>query len=65
MKDEIKKIILDIAGNPSSGAIKDLSDTWASEIAKLVSSPSAKEEKKGASFTPAKETRETKPEETR
>lgn len=65
MKDQIKKIILNVAGNPTSGAIVDLSDEWASEIAKLVSSPSANEEKKGASFIPAKETRETKPEEKR
>lgn len=31
-KARIKKIILDKAGNPSSGAIKDLADVWADAI---------------------------------
>lgn len=32
-KNQIKKIILDIAGNPSSGAIKQLAPVWADAIA--------------------------------
>lgn len=32
---EIENLILKIAGNPSSGAIKSLAPTWAEEIAKL------------------------------
>jgi hypothetical protein len=31
-KNQIKKLILDIAGNPSSGAIKDLAPVWAEAI---------------------------------
>ena len=34
-KEQIKKVILDIAGNPSSGAIKDLAETWANAIVDL------------------------------
>lgn len=34
-KEEIKKTILDLAGNPSSGVIADLADTWAEAIEKL------------------------------
>lgn len=36
-KARIKKIILDKAGNPSSGPIKDLADTWAEAIADEIS----------------------------
>jgi hypothetical protein len=50
-EQEIKKVILRIAGNPSTGAIKELADEWAREIANL--------------DAPAKETRTTKPAETR
>ncbi|AUV61416.1 hypothetical protein phiPsal1_007 [Pontimonas phage phiPsal1] len=32
---EIERIILKVAGNPSSGAIKSLAPVWAEEIAKL------------------------------
>ena len=60
-KDEIKKTILDLAGNPSSGAIAELADAWAEAIEKL-----------GVSFRPdsatlrsEKEIRVTKPEELR
>jgi hypothetical protein len=55
-KEQIKKVILDIAGNPSSGAIKDLAEKWATAIADL------DVEKKSA---PEKETRVTKPSEIR
>jgi hypothetical protein len=49
--EQIKETILRVAGNPESGAIKDLAETWAREIANL--------------DAPAKETRTTKPAETR
>ena len=49
--EQIKATILRVAGNPSSGAIVDLADEWAKEIANL--------------DAPAKETRITKPAETR
>lgn len=75
-KDEIKKVILDIAGNPSSGAIKDLADAWADAIVSLDSKTPYKADAKdgdrdgkvqdGTAFErPAKETRETKPVEKR
>lgn len=59
-KDEIKKVILDIAGNPTSGAIKDLADSWAEAIEAL-----DKPAKSGTPSLPTKENRVTKPEETR
>ena len=34
-KAEIKKVILDIAGNPDSGAVFQLADKWAEAIASL------------------------------
>ena len=34
-KDEIKKAILKIAGNPSTGIVKDLADAWAEAIVNL------------------------------
>ncbi len=34
-KEQIKKVILDLAGNPSVGAIYSLSDKWAEAIWKL------------------------------
>lgn len=36
-KNQIKKIILDIAGNPSAGAIRDLAPVWAEAIAEQLS----------------------------
>lgn len=36
-KNQIKKLILDIAGNPSSGAIKQLAPVWAEAIAEKLS----------------------------
>lgn len=54
-KDQIKKTILDLAGNPSSGVIADLADTWAEAIEKLDNSIRPVE----------KEIRVTKPEELR
>ena len=34
-KTEIKKAILDIAGNPESGPVKNLADQWADAIVAL------------------------------
>ena len=34
-KAEIKKAILDIAGNPESGPVKNLADQWADAIVAL------------------------------
>ena len=34
-KEQIKKAILDLAGNPSSGAIASLADAWADAIVDL------------------------------
>ena len=75
-RDEIKKVILDIAGNPVSGAIKDLADAWADAIVSLDSKTPYRANAKdgdgdgkvqdGTAFErPAKETRETKPVEKR
>lgn len=60
-KEQIKKAILDIAGNPESGAVYDLADAWAEAIVGLdtPATPSI------ASQGPAKETRITKPEDIR
>lgn len=55
-KEQIKKVILDIAGNPSVGAVKELADQWADAIVEL------DVEKKSVI---EKETRETKPVEIR
>jgi hypothetical protein len=38
-KETIKRTILEIAGNPSSGAIKDLADEWALAIVALDEEP--------------------------
>ena len=75
-KEQIKKIILEIAGNPSSGVIADLADSWAVAIASLDSktpyNPNAKDAdgdgvvQEGTPFErPKKEARVTKPTETR
>lgn len=34
-KDQIKKTILDLAGNPSSGVVAELADKWAEAIERL------------------------------
>jgi len=34
-KDEIKKAILDVAGNPDSGVIRDLAEAFATAIVEL------------------------------
>ena len=57
-KEQIKKAILDVAGNPSSGVIADLADKWAEAIYKL-------DDEASASWRSEKETRVTKPAELR
>ena len=69
-KEQIKKVILDIAGNPSVGAIYTLSDKWAEAIWKLDNEDVAlKEESDSASDASVgvakRETRITKPTEKR
>ena len=59
-EEQIKKAILEVAGNPISGVIADLADAWADAIYTI-------DNPKAAAHAPAaeKETRITKPEETR
>jgi len=66
-KEQIKKIILDLAGNPSSGAIASLADKWATAIVELDKTPRDDNEVQDGAPTPAlkKESRVTKPEELR
>lgn len=59
-KEQIKKAILKVAGDPVSGVIFDLSEKWAEAIVAL----DAPQAVAAAPATP-KETRITKPEETR
>lgn len=63
-KEDIKKEILRIAGNPESGPIAQFADTWAEELEKL-SSPKKEEVKEVKKFEPAKETRTVEAKETR
>ncbi len=66
-KAEIKKVILDIAGNPSSGAIASLADQWADAIVALDNkTPRKAEVQDGAPISALqKESRVTKPVEIR
>lgn len=75
-KDQIKKVILDIAGNPVSGAIHALADSWADAIVSLDTDTPYKVSprdgdgdgmvQEGTKFErPSKETRVTKQAETR
>jgi len=75
-KDEIKKVILEVAGNPESGVVREYADKWAEAIASLGKDKPFKANAKdgdgdgkvqdGTPFErPAKETRVTKPAETR
>lgn len=59
--EQIKKVILEVAGNPESGIVKDYADKWAEAIAKI----DAPEEKAAPSVGLSKETRVTKPTEIR
>lgn len=75
-KETIKKVILEVAGNPESGTIFDFADRWADAIASLDTDtpfiPGARDgdgDGKVQDGTPherpSKETRTTKPEATR
>ncbi len=65
-KDQIKKAILEVAGNPESGAVFNLADKWADAIVGLDASESEGKVVETAKFEkPAKETRITKADETR
>lgn len=55
-REEIKRTILKVAGDPETGVIRELADAWADAIAGL---DEAKDDRL------AKETRVTKPSETR
>jgi len=74
--EQIKNVILDVAGNPTSGAIVGLADKWAEAIVSLDSkTPYNVKAKDGDGDgkvqdgtpheRPVKETRVTKPAETR
>jgi hypothetical protein len=74
--EEIKKVILDVAGNPESGVVAEYAELWAVAIASLGTdtpyNPDARDGdgdgmvQDGTPFErPAKETRVTKPTETR
>lgn len=58
-KDQIKAAILEVAGNPVSGAIADLADSFADAVFEI-DNP-----KPAASLSAEKETRVTKPTEVR
>jgi len=75
-RDDIKATILAVAGNPETGVVADLADRWADAIASLDTDapfkPNAKDGdgdglvQDGTKHQrPVKETRITKPEETR
>jgi len=74
--DEIKKVILDVAGNPESGIVAEYAEKWAIAIASLDTdtpyNPDARDGdgdgmvQDGTPFErPVKETRVTKPTEKR
>jgi hypothetical protein len=74
--EEIKKVILDLAGNPETGVVAEYAERWAIAIASLDTdtpyNPNARDGDKdgmvqdGTPFErPAKETRVTKPAESR
>ena len=58
-KAQIQKIILDLAGNPSSGAIKTLAPVWAEAISAELT------DKVETAAQPKKETRVIESQETR
>ena len=74
--EQVKATILDVAGNPTSGVIAELADAWAAAIISIDEeipyNPNARDAdgdgmvQDGTKFErPAKETRITKPAETR
>jgi hypothetical protein len=66
-KEQIEKVIREIAGNPSSGAIASLAGRWADAIVALDKTPRDKTEDTDGAPIPAlqKESRVTKPTELR
>ena len=67
-KDQIKKAILEVAGNPESGIVAQYADRWADAIVGLDAPESDSGQKKADKATgerPTPETRVTKPSETR
>jgi|TARA_R110000782_G_scaffold18565_1_gene50947 hypothetical protein len=64
---DIKKVILEVAGNPDSGIVREYADKWAEAIVSLdTDSDIEVKAKEGTPFErPTKETRVTKPTETR
>ena len=65
-KEDIKKAILGVAGNPESGLIWDLADKMAEAVLGLDNKAPVKTEEKSADAeVPSKETRVTKAEFTR
>ena len=58
-KEQIKQAILEVAGNPESGVVRELADAWATAIV-AIDEPEA-----AASTAPAKETRVISATETR
>jgi hypothetical protein len=58
-KEQIKQTILEVAGNPESGVVRDLADDWATAIVAI------DEPVRAAAFEPVKETRVIKATETR
>lgn len=67
-KEQIKKTILEIAGDPSVGEIYSLADKWADAIYKLDNpdvAPKSDESGSSTAYAATRETRITKPTETR
>lgn len=66
-KEDIKKVILEVAGNPESGVVPALADKWADAIVELDNPTREKQAKvqDAIKHDAIKETRITKPEETR
>ena len=61
-KEDIKKAILGVAGNPESGPVWDLADKMAEAVLGLDNKAPVKTEEKSADAeVPSKETRVTKP----
>jgi hypothetical protein len=58
-KEQIKQTILEVAGNPDSGVVRDLVDAWATAIV-AIDEPAV-----ASAFEPVKETRVIKATETR
>lgn len=57
-KEEIKKVILRVAGNPATGVVKDFADAWAEAIAAL-------DNPKSKAGVPSADKRVVEPQETR